>query len=401
MSLPLFLHGLGSIGIFASRAFLPAFVTAMLLRFGFRIPWLAQAGLLPHVRDVPTWFTSDASLVVLGLLTALELVAERVPEAKGVLDEVHTYLKTGMAALTFLGVLGATDRAVVGGMIHPASVGETLPALAVAAGTFVASKVLGAVVGPLVETDEDDDLGLQGLLRWVGDLWGALGPVALILMPLLTVAALGMALGLLGLTGWYVERREEAALIPCATCGQMIHGCATICPHCRAPVKEPRAVGPLGNSRARPADPATHPFRLIAVKRCPACATRFGRRAVKQTCAACGYPLMDDPRFAEQYIRFIDRRVPSACAASFLLGLIPVLGVIPGVIVYRLAIVAPFRLYIPPGHGLLLRWGVRLALVILVALQWVPVAGGFALPAMALINYAAYRSVYRKLALSS
>jgi hypothetical protein len=59
MSLPLRIHGVGSTGIFSSRAFLPAFATALLLRFGPQVPWLAHAGLLPHVRGVPTWFTSD------------------------------------------------------------------------------------------------------------------------------------------------------------------------------------------------------------------------------------------------------------------------------------------------------------------------------------------------------
>src|SRR4051794_15307770 len=113
MSLPLFLQGLGSIGVFASRAFLPAFVTALILRFGPHAPWLARAGLLPHVRDVPTWFTSDPSLVVLGILAVLELVAERIPEVHSVLDEVHDYLKTGMAILTYLGMLNATDRAAL------------------------------------------------------------------------------------------------------------------------------------------------------------------------------------------------------------------------------------------------------------------------------------------------
>jgi hypothetical protein len=93
VSLPLFLQGLGSVGIFASRAFLPAFATALLLRFGPNIPWLARHGLLPQVRDIPTWFTSDVALVVLGILTALELLAERSPEAKAVLDEVHDYFK--------------------------------------------------------------------------------------------------------------------------------------------------------------------------------------------------------------------------------------------------------------------------------------------------------------------
>ena len=91
----------------------------------------------------------------------------------------------------------------------------------------------------------------------------------------------------------------------------------------------------------------------------------------------------------------------SPAVVCFLLGLIPVLGVIPGVIYYRLSIVAPFRRYIPPGRGFLLRWGVRLAVLALVAFQWVPVAGGLAVPAMALLNYLAYRSAYRGLALGA
>ena len=143
------------------------------------------------------------------------------------------------------------------------------------------------------------------------------------------------------------------------------------------------------------------PYRLIAVKRCPVCATHFDRKAVKQTCGACGHRLMDDPSFARGYIASIDGRVPLACVVCFGLGLIPVLGVIPGVIYYRLAIVAPFRRYIPPGRGFVLRWGVRLVILALVALQWVPLAGALALPAMALINYGAYRSAYRRLALAT
>src|SRR4051812_32027173 len=237
MSLPLLIHGLGSIGIFASRAFLPAFATALLLRFGPQVPWLAHSGLLRNVRDVPTWFTSDTALIILGLLSALELVAERIPEAKAFLDEVHDYLKTGMAALTFLGVLGASDRALVGGLVGEAGPIEYLPALAVGAGAFLASKARGLGAGPRSGAGEDDDLGLQGLLRWVGDLWGALGPLALILLPLLTLALFGIALVLLLLAGRYVEAREEATKVPCTNCGEWLYACATACPHCKAPNK--------------------------------------------------------------------------------------------------------------------------------------------------------------------
>ena len=116
-------------------------------------------------------------------------------------------------------------------------------------------------------------------------------------------------------------------------------------------------------------------------------------------CGACGHRLRDDPSFARAYIAPIDRRVPMALVACSLFGLTPVLGVIPGVISCRMAIVAPFRRSIPPGRGLVLRWVVRLAILMLAAFRWVPVAGGFVLPAMALINYGAYRAAYRALAL--
>lgn len=401
MSLPLFLQGLGSIGVFASRAFLPAFVTAMLLRFGPHFPWLAHAGLLPHVSGVPTWFTSDASLAILGLLAALELLAERFPEAASLLDEVHDYLKTGMAALTYLGALSATDRAAARQVINKAGVIDYLPIVAVGAGVYLATRARSAVLAPLAEADEDDDLGLQGLIRWVEDLWAGLGSAVLIIFPLLTIAAFGLAAVILVVIERRLASRAKEARVPCANCRQPIHAGALRCPHCQAPVKEPSDVGLLGQALDRPADLNSQPYRLVAVKRCPVCATRLDRRAVKQTCPACGHRLMDDPDLARRYVGFVDRRVPMVLVVCFLLGLIPVLGVIPGVIYYRLKIVAPFRRYIPPGRGFVVRWGVRLAVLALVAFQWVPVAGGFALPAMALVNYVAYRGAYRKLALAA
>jgi Zn finger protein HypA/HybF involved in hydrogenase expression len=401
VSLPLFLQGLGSIGVFASRAFLPAFTTALLLRFGPYASWLAHAGLIPHIRDVPTWFTSDTALVILGILAALEIIAQRFPEAAAVLDAFHDYLKTGMAILTYLGVLNATDRAAAQQVINQAGVIDYLPVLAVGAGVYLATQVRGAILGPLTEADEDDDLGLQGLIRWVEDLWAGLGSMALILFPLLTVAAFGLAALILVIIERRLEARGERARVPCVHCGQPIHASALACPHCHAPIKEPRDVGLLGQPKDRVADVRTLPFRLVAVKRCPVCATRLERRAVEQVCGACGHRLMDDPDFARRYVGSIDRRVPTVLVVCFLLGLIPVLGVIPGVVYYRLSIVAPFRRYMPPGRGLLLRWVVRLAVIVLVAFQWVPIAGGFAVPAMALINYVAYRSAYRRLAVPS
>ena len=400
MTLPLFLQGLGSVGIFASRAFLPAFVTALLLRLGPTWPWLAHSGLIPHLRGVPTWFTSDAALIVLGLLSAAEFAAGHSPEARAYLDEIHHYLKAGMAALTYLGVLDATDRAAVAPLIRAAGLFDLVPAVLVASATLLATRARDAVLGPIGEADEDDDLGAQRLLRWVGDLWAALGPVALIAFPLLAIAAFALAAGILFLAERKIGTLGDRSRVACANCGRMIHPSTPACPNCGVPATEPRSIDLLGRPGQAAANPATLPFQLAAVKRCPHCATRFDRRAVKQECPACGRILMADPDFAAAYVAFIDRRVPLTCLACGLLGLIPILGVIPGVIYYRLTIVAPFRRYIPAARGWLLRWGIRLAVVVLVALQWIPVAGAFALPTMALISYAAYRTAYRGLALT-
>jgi hypothetical protein len=400
VSLPLFLQGLGSIGIFASRAFLPAFVTAVLLRFGPHVPWLAHTGLMPHIRDVPTWFTSDAALIILGVLAALEIVAHRYAEAAAFLEQFHGFLKTGMAMLTYLGVLNAMDRAAANHLINEAGLIESLPVLAIGAGVYIATQVRGAVLGPLSEADEDDDLGFLGIIRWVEDLWAGLGPVALLLFPLLTVAAFGLAALILVIVERRLDSRRERAKVVCVNCGQPIQASVLMCHLCHAPVNAPRDVGLLGQPKDRPTDPRSLPFRLVAVKRCPVCATRLKRRAIKQVCGTCGHQLMDEPRFVHDYIAAIDRRVPMVLVFCFLLGLIPVLGVIPGVIYYRLSIVAPFRRYIPPGRVFLIRWVVRLAVVILVACQWVPVAGGLAVPSMALINYLVYRRIYRRLALN-
>jgi hypothetical protein len=81
--------------------------------------------------------------------------------------------------------------------------------------------------------------------------------------------------------------------------------------------------------------------------------------------------------------------------ACLLLGLIPILGVIPAVILYRLAIVAPLRRYLPRGDNFLLRWGIRMVSLVLIALQWVPILGGLLLPILALVNYGPYRRVFQ------
>lgn len=92
-----FIHALGSVGVFLSRAFLPAFVAALTLRFGDSMPWLAQADLAGKV-DTPAWFVCNTSLIILGLLSCLECWATKDTDVRQLLHEFEAPVKTVIAA---------------------------------------------------------------------------------------------------------------------------------------------------------------------------------------------------------------------------------------------------------------------------------------------------------------
>lgn len=395
MNVTTLIHGLGSIGIFSSRAFLPAFVTALLLRFGPDIPLIASTGLMEQIRGEPNWFTHDATLLVLGFLSVMEIAATKNPEAREALRGIHRYLKTGMSVLTYIGVLSAADIGFVENIVQRAGFGEYAFAAALGAGVFLLGGARDALAADAAAVDEGDELGVQGLTSWAEDLWSVAGLVLLVLYPVAMLIVIGIVAGAIVLLRRRAERREAKSKIACSNCHAPIYPSAMACPRCGTEVEAPRAVGWLGRSKVEPArDLSIHPLRLVEKKRCPRCATRFERRGVPQTCQACGHQLMADPVFRRDYIHYIDRRLPGVCIVTFLLGLIPILGLVLGVIYYRLALVAPFHRYIPLGRGFLLRWSVRMLLVVLVLMQLVPLVGGLAVPLMALISYAAYRSAF-------
>ena len=118
------IHGIGSSSLFASRAFLPAFVTAVLLRLGPDIEWLASRGFLQNVKGAPTWFTDEITLWVLGILSAVEILLSKNAEAREFLNEVDRYLKSAMSVLTFIGMVNATDADFVNRAVQEAGFGD-------------------------------------------------------------------------------------------------------------------------------------------------------------------------------------------------------------------------------------------------------------------------------------
>ena len=82
MTLTAFVQSVGNLGVFPSRAFIPAFLTAVLLRLAPHWEAVHNSPVMQNLSDVPTWFTCDAALVILGILSLLEVIATKSPEVR-------------------------------------------------------------------------------------------------------------------------------------------------------------------------------------------------------------------------------------------------------------------------------------------------------------------------------
>jgi hypothetical protein len=397
MDLTSLIYLAGASGFFTSRAFIPAFFTAVFLRYGEHFPWIGNLEFVQATGAEPTWFTSNLTILALGVLSILEVGATKIPEAQEALDQVHKYAKTGLAVLVSMGVLSTRDIGFIEQTISEASVLDMGVSALVGGVVFFLASLRSGLMEMLALADPDDDLGVRTLISWFEDLWSSFGIFLLILYPLAILALLGIIVALMFAARKWSEYREEKSKLPCPSCGGLVYACATECPHCHAALPEPRDVGFFGQTVKRPARPGqAHALRLISKRRCGKCATRVEERRLPQLCKACGHEILGDPAEQAAYSGMVRNRLPKVLGVTFLFSLVPVLGIIPGIIYYRIQLIAPFRAYIPASRGLLLRWLVRLLFLLLISLQLVPGLGGFMVPIMALISYGLYAGYFAR-----
>lgn len=386
---------LASSGLFVSRGFTPAFLILCGLRFGDRIPLLSRF-FLPPPDTMPAWLLSDVTLIALGLLAALEIISTKTDFYNGAeLHRLDKYWKPISFALISYGLIPEglhlrSDELSRAGLLENGLI------VLLMAGIFVMAWQRSGLLSLFAEFDPDDDLGVQKLSSWAEEMWVFFGWIVIVLYPAAMVILLLLAFGLMALVKKHLERREEEVKVPCSDCGEIIHPSALNCPLCGAKTAAPLAIGFFGqpkNSPARNRD--DHRFRLAEKKRCPVCAARLKAKKNRQTCPACGHRLFSAPEFGDLYVSRISRRVPRTLAFTFLLSLIPVVGLIPGVIFYRSQIVSPFRRHLPVGSNFAIRMLLRFLFLVMILVQAIPALGGFALPVMAILTHRAYRRGFR------
>jgi len=400
MNLNSLLYSLGLSGLFSSRIFLPAFVTALFLKYGHSWPFLNNIEFLSEMAQKaanhPTWFTSGGMITALGVLSVLEFVADKSPEARELMDDFSVYAKTGLSGLTTLGIMNTADADFAGNVLQQAGILEVIPAIVSAGATFIGATLRGDVFGVLTEADPDDTVKVRGFVSWVEDFVVVFGIRYLFIAPLVAFVAILAFFGALHLLRKYHESKLEEAKIPCSNCGERIHSFATGCHHCDTAVENPNIIGFLGGVKPeKESSIEEQKLRLMRLKRSPLSGERFEGKGVTLKCEADGVIAFSDPALTEAYVKSVSDKLPKTLLVSAILGIVPVLGLIAGVIYYRLRLVAPFRRYLTFGQSFLTKWLLRIILLALVILQ-VSFAGIVAVPLMALLNFLFYRSAFTK-----
>ncbi|MEY4509620.1 MAG: hypothetical protein RLZZ450_1742 [Pseudomonadota bacterium] len=404
----LYLTTLSLIPLFVSRAVLPLLATAILARLGLAMSQpgvaegLAWLNVVP-ASTIPSWATSDAGLLALGTLAALEFASQHVAELRNLGSRTHTFVRAVAAAFLTAVLLGDPAYATAGGvagvpLVTSAAVGSLAMLWAAGVGCTVwfFAGMRRTIFEFLEDSDPDDDLRLQRLLAWAEDGIGLVGVFLVLLVPFLTALLALVAMLMLYLGQRYLDRRVASDVVPCPACAVSLQRAALACPSCRATQQAPRQVGLLGvATHAAVVDRRAHRQSLLKKRRCPSCASRFAEHRADQHCTQCGTPAFVSTVERDAYLSELDRALPTTLLISAAFSAIPVVGLIPGIIYYRVTLVSAVRGYIPRGQGFVLRIALRIFKFVLLCVQWIPLLGSLAMPLMCLVDYRVYRAALK------
>ena len=388
-------------GLASIRLFLPFFLYFLTMRLTLAYP---DCTCIPELirqlaEHTPAWQVSPVFLSILGLLVAAELVAMRNPDVKQFLvEDFDKYAKPFLSMLLIIGVVTPAQEQEVKELINSAEEIRTASfdwftiAMMLLAGgmTGFCCRIRSAVLENIHAIDPEDDLGLQTLSNYLGEI--ALLTIFLMLVFLPALALVLTGIGLLTgvcfqrLLEWY-ERKHSHPCSACAAAGRntAVSDCALICPECGTEQPDVRRVGWFGFSGSRPLagmSPERHAFRLLASHRCRWCASPLDR---SHTCPRCGREQWTD-ELLTSYVRRTDLR----CGLLLLIAMgsfvFPAAGLLLVLILFRPLAVRPLAVHLSAGGrfltGLVMMYLKLTILVLMVILSMIPGMGLLALLAL-------------------
>lgn len=390
------------IPLFASRVCATMFWVAMWAFFqqqGYFDFFFAWSGLEVNLfLEYPTWLVKWPTLVVLGILTFAEYKLENslawtqtIGSQDGPIKSIAhlffsqwVFVKLSITSTAVLALQAGFDTSLL----------WVVPAALL---TWVLAQFRRSGYRLLTEMDEEDDLGIRKLLTQAEDAGIAITAFFLIFLPILALL-IGLAtIVFLALVRMYVSYREQQIKVPCPHCNHDNHPAAPHCSSCSHTLEDVSGISLFNQPTDKPiTDQVQHKLRLLVRRRCPHCATQLKKPKVHQACPSCGQKTFESLEHAKQLDEYLYWLFPKTLLVVSILGFFPLIGLIPGMIYYRLTLIAGYRGYLSRTQGCMMRYVARIITIVLVALQSIPILGAFSLPLLCFLHTAIYRAAYHK-----
>lgn len=361
MTIVQIIAALGTILLFASRTFLPAFLIALFLAYPALFPGVENVSPVPE--DV--FLTQTWMLVVLGILSVLEIWADKNSDIRSFMNDAVTYLKPISYLIIGLGLIDNSSvkilKEVQWAGFDPMVIIYLFGMLAV----HWLATLRRDFINFLGDIDEDDNLFIGRIISWSEDSLVIFGFFLLIWSGILMVVVYTLLVGFFIYMRKRHEKKLESQKTKCANCGEKNLPFAVKCYYCKKPQAQVYAIGLLGQKKDRLiSDVQKHQINLISHRKCPDCGNKLKSKKIFQNCDYCGTQIFSSPS-VKDYTRSLDHKFYKIAGFSFLLGFIPVVGFVVSAVLANIYLVSPYRKFIPVKSSIMTRIFIKLLTFVL------------------------------------
>jgi Na+-transporting methylmalonyl-CoA/oxaloacetate decarboxylase gamma subunit len=389
MTIATIVSTIGSIPLFSLRTFFPAFLFALFYTHPNLFP-----GLIEDAKPIEegSFLAQNWLLILLGILSALEFIGDKIPEIKSIMKEAEPYMKPASYFAVEMGVINESGTEVINQVqwasFNPSWILIIFGMLSV----YYLSSLRKDFIDFLQDIDEDDNLFIGQIISWLED--------SLVLFGFLLLIWAGIAMVIIYIIIIVIfiyfrkkhERKVEKQKIECSNCNEKNTPFAVNCFNCSAKQNQIYEIGLLGQKQDKLAiDISQHQFNLLSHRRCPNCGNKIKKNTPNQTCTHCNTMLFENPS-VKDFKKRIDKKFYKILVSSIILGFIPIIGFLVSAVLANFYLFAPYRKYISKKGSIITKLFINLLTFIFFLLG---IAFGFiAAPIYCLMRYYIWKSKF-------
>jgi hypothetical protein len=372
--------------------------------FGYQL----DEGALNVMSSLPDFATDPKFLIVTFILAILEKRISNSPsfqdlwnmhdaKVKGVFATIIAFVMVDETAEQIIKSVTAATNSEAASVESVFYSLESVWAAVVGGLTWLLAAIRSSILMFLIETDHDDSMGIRKFISRLEGLMGIFGPLLFLILPIIALSFAGIAFALVGLIKWRVRQVEKNHERPCFNCQHSNHLSALHCGNCDTELTNVCDVGFLGLSKRNVAagDEKSHIQKLLEAHRCGYCAAKGDSGGVCSRCKTCDRLLFPSKQHALNYLSNMRKKIPLTLAITSVCGFFPIIGLIPGIIFYRLYLISGLKVHVSHSASFFIRLLLRVFFIFLVLFNMTPIFGFVSIPIMAMANYLMYTNAIR------